>query len=464
MLRDLIKKEMLDNLFNLRFTIALALCALLFTASALISSNNYLQQDRAVRRSQEFQREAIKDYANFYELYGGTISVSRPVSPLAVFFSGNVVPLANTYFVFSSYVVPSLRSSFWKNSLFELFSLVDLTFVISVVMSLVAVLFSYDSINGERERGTLKQILCNSVPRQLLVLSKLIGGYLSLLIPYLVSLLIALVIVAANRDVMFSPTDRWSLAAIILTSCLFLLVLFSLGVFASMLFRSSSSSLIFLLLAWALLTIVIPGFSPFAARMMVDVPSEAEIRRNDREIAKLLYAAVEKVNRDIKTESHELKRIANKEFLDDVIRYQDERYKYYKFIAGKTLQVSELAQSIARISPAAAFSSAATTLAVTGAFFERHFLGALADYYQGFYRDFVYKKRLRQAYYEIDKGVFFTHDQYLAEVKEMPLFKYHFPGLAERIEAALKDIITLIGAGAGLLVLSFAAFRRYDVR
>ena len=57
------------------------------------------------------------------------------------------------------------------------------------VGSLLAVLFAFDAICGEKERGTLKVMLSNAVPRDLIILSKGIGGYLCLIVPFLVALL-----------------------------------------------------------------------------------------------------------------------------------------------------------------------------------------------------------------------------------------------------------------------------------
>jgi ABC-type transport system involved in multi-copper enzyme maturation permease subunit len=50
-------------------------------------------------------------------------------------------------------------------------------------------MFVFDAICGEKERGTLKVLLSNSVPRDLVLLGKWIGGYISLAIPFLIALL-----------------------------------------------------------------------------------------------------------------------------------------------------------------------------------------------------------------------------------------------------------------------------------
>ena len=76
----------------------------------------------------------------------------------------------------------------------------------SVLLSLLAVVLGFDGICGERERGTLKQLLTNPIPRAHVVLGKLVGGVISLCVP-LTSFLLCLLIVVANDDVVLSADD-----------------------------------------------------------------------------------------------------------------------------------------------------------------------------------------------------------------------------------------------------------------
>ena len=50
------------------------------------------------------------------------------------------------------------------NSFLNLFSGMDLVFIFQVVLSLMALLFAYDAIAGEREAHTLRLIATNPVP------------------------------------------------------------------------------------------------------------------------------------------------------------------------------------------------------------------------------------------------------------------------------------------------------------
>ena len=76
----------------------------------------------------------------------------------------------------------------YRNPVLALFDSPDLGYVVNIVVSLLALMFVFDAICGEKERGTLKIVLANAVPRDSIILGKWIGGFVSLTAPFLVSL------------------------------------------------------------------------------------------------------------------------------------------------------------------------------------------------------------------------------------------------------------------------------------
>ena len=84
-----------------------------------------------------------------------------------------------------------------------MFPLIDLTFIVAILLSLAALVFSYDAVCGEKEDGTLKLMLANGVPRSQIILGKILGGIATLLVPFLVSLSLGLIII------LFNPRIGW---------------------------------------------------------------------------------------------------------------------------------------------------------------------------------------------------------------------------------------------------------------
>ena len=60
---------------------------------------------------------------------------------------------------------------------------VDFVFLVQMVISLIALLFASDMISGEKESGTLRAMLANSLPRDTILVGKIGGGFLALLGP-----------------------------------------------------------------------------------------------------------------------------------------------------------------------------------------------------------------------------------------------------------------------------------------
>ena len=75
-------------------------------------------------------------------------------------------------------------TSLGEGSLSSALGNLDFLFVVSTVFSLLALLFTFDAVAGEREAGTLRITLANALPRDLFLWSKLIGGYIVFVVPF----------------------------------------------------------------------------------------------------------------------------------------------------------------------------------------------------------------------------------------------------------------------------------------
>ena len=60
------------------------------------------------------------------------------------------------------------------------------------MLPFIAILFTFDAIAGEREQGTLRLTLSNSVARDFVLVGKFLGAFLSIGIPFVIAVLINL--------------------------------------------------------------------------------------------------------------------------------------------------------------------------------------------------------------------------------------------------------------------------------
>ena len=136
---------------------------------------------------------------------------------------------------------------------------IDWGFVIGYVLSLIAILFTFDSISGERERGTLRLTLANSVPRHTVLIGKFLGALVSISVPFTLAVLMNLLVISTSNDVQLGP-DAWSrLGIIFFLSMLYLGLFIALGLLVSSRVRHSAASLVILLLMWVTFVVFMPS-------------------------------------------------------------------------------------------------------------------------------------------------------------------------------------------------------------
>ena len=61
---------------------------------------------------------------------------------------------------------------------------IDWGFVTAVLLSFMGILFTFNSISGEQEQGTLRLMLANSISRNTVICGKFIGAFFTIAIPF----------------------------------------------------------------------------------------------------------------------------------------------------------------------------------------------------------------------------------------------------------------------------------------
>ena len=135
----------------------------------------------------------------------------------------------------------------------------DWAFIVGYVLSFGALLFTFDSISGELERGTLRLTLANAIPRHIVLVGKFLGAFISINIPFAAAVLMNLLLISTSDAVQLN-TEAWGRLGIlygivILYTCLFIV----LGLLVSAVVRESGVSLVVLLLIWVSFVVFIPN-------------------------------------------------------------------------------------------------------------------------------------------------------------------------------------------------------------
>ena len=276
MMKTLIRKELLDNFLSLRFIVSSIIVVLIMLLSTIVLMTDYANVNRAYKQNTRAYFEHAKEKDNYLELMFSGIGADRPPAPLQIFYTG-VEKNPNRSTMIFPFFKPRFMGELNINPVFPLFPAVDLLFVVAIVMSLIAFVFSYDAVCGERERGTLKLLMSYSIPRDKVILAKWIGGYLSLIVSYLVGIILCALVVGVNRNVEMDGQEWAAFIMTIFVSLLFIGVMYSVGLFVSVLAKRSSTSISILLFLWVIFVLVIPNSVPFIVDKIKPIDSPSKV-------------------------------------------------------------------------------------------------------------------------------------------------------------------------------------------
>ena len=260
MLLTLIRRELLDNLMTFRFAAAVFITLLLVVANTVVLLKDYEQRltayNTATQESYQELREE-KAYSYYYE----KLAVHRPPNPLSIFNLGLDKQVGNEIYVYHAFV-PTIWDAVKHgadNPFLTLFNSIDIALVFQGVLSLLALIFAYDAIAGERERGTLRLVLTHPIQRGYILFAKYISAMLCLLVPLLISLLLSIILLTTSTAISLNTDEFLRIGGIVLTSLLYLSLFYLIGLCISAMTRRTSTALMLCMFVWGFLVLVYPN-------------------------------------------------------------------------------------------------------------------------------------------------------------------------------------------------------------
>ena len=408
------RKEIASNLLSYKFFIVIVLTVILIFTSFFIMYRDF--------------NDRLADYDIIKPTSEDPIAVLAP-NPLSMFSKGLDEAMGRS---FESTVIGITVRAGQKsgNKVFSFFPTPDFMYIVKVVLSLVALLFGFDQISQERERGTLQLMLSNSASRATVLVGKWVGNFLSLSIPFLLVVLLGFAFVNLNRDIHFSADQLVRLALILCVTLLYIALFLSLGILISTLTRKAAISVVALLLIWVMMVFVIPNLGNLLARQLVEVPSVAGLSEKRNQIwTREVLLLIQEGNRD--DHFYKINR-------DNMLLEEDYRNKFNRLV--------RLSKNINRISPVSSFVYAVTDLAGTGIGEEDNFKRAVLSYNNSIFPELLAA----------------PPD---SEPKQYPSFQYRYRELSEVFaRGTLFDVAWLIFFNILFFAMSYMAFVRYDVR
>ena len=451
MVWTILKKEFLENLLSLRFTVSFILVLLLTGVSAYVLTGDYNRQMEDCRLRDRLKNEHLDKCFSYGSRGGLPLQPVKPPSKLSSLFRG--VRSEDVIFYFGSLD---------DNPVPLLFPLMDLLLIVGTIMSLLAILFSYDATCGEKEAGTLRAILSNQVPRGVVLIGKWMGGLLCLFVPFTAAFLVALIVVMVQSEAGWNGTDWLSVGAVFVTSLVYISAFFALGLWISSKTKAGATSIIASLLAWVLFVLIIPTVPYYAASEIFPVPSGAKAEYEMYTVLEKEWkAAVRKVKAPYYRGGYsdrEVERLA----ADEVKKIMEAFWKKKKkvenaYYEGSAIQMA-ITAGISMASPFSCLIMAGEELASVGILDHGYFFKEVKEY-QGILNQYI-EEKWNQA---TKKDRNFSYGSRL-DIRDRPRFTFKEETFVLRLAAAAVPLLLLVIFNVLFFLLAFRAFLRYDVR
>ncbi len=486
MLKTIIAREFLDNILNLRFMIGLVLCLIITVACIVILAHDYRQELADYNHRVNLQEEFLGKYA-LTDWINQMMPGQKPPEqfrPLIIGVPGN-----------------ETQNSLDDNPLTILFPRLDFLFIVTIIMSLLAILFSYDAIAGERQSGTLRLVIANSVSRTTILFGKFIGGVTSLIIPFILALLIGVLYINLNPGIRWDGSAWVELALLTAASITFITSFYLLGLMVSAFSRYSAISILNCLFLWALLVLVIPNVGPYVSAQLRRVPSIRAMERRGDEIKRAwtetgpqrrkevieqfrgkygrLFSQFEALGfGDQIGDREKVERLGDADpqfkamvdaFRGELARVGQERrtalnkamIELGADLRTKAAAQTRLAKNLAAISPLADFVYVARDLTGTGS--------RSLKYFQEFKREYdwrfrVYADGVEAAVEAAHKNEPRPEGGWFLDLRDHPRFAFQEESLKDKLDEVLPYWGILGLFNVVFFAAAFAGFMRYDVR
>ena len=497
----LLRREILAHLITFRFAITVITCLLLVVITTLIRIDDYEKRLAGYNTARNANREELLSTRTYSFLMP---KVDRPPNPLSIFNAGMDNRLGNTLRIYYTNV-PVLwdaQAHSSGNLFIDHFYRIDLIFIFQFVLSLLALLFAYDAIAGERETGTMRLTMSHPVRRGSILAAKYLGAMTCLILPLIMSFIIALIWVVSAGSIVFSGDDFLRIAGILLTSIIYLSAIYLIGLFISAWAHRTATALMLSLFVWVVLVLVYPSLSVSLIDQLTS-PVDSRIFSAQKAIRQTLDTVTKEgqeylKNNRIEDESGKFnpeenwqlhigvgdgsiaRRIEFKAYDWSSIHSESEKFishviRYHQFLTPLRFQAAEkiglvrlptleetrfqrarIARNLLRLSPAAMYNLATQAWAGTD-------LYGVEDFFETARQ---YRRTLVNYFYDKDafsSRQWFASDKGAINLDDLPRFVYQRADLWTNASRALPDLQLLLLLNIALFLATFAIFVRQEI-
>ena len=470
MLMTLIQKEIMHHILSVRFVALLLMCLLLVPLTLHINYRNYLQNQVNYQESLKLSVAEAEDKPP--DAPDPNTEVSKlflEPTPLSVFAKG-LEEYLPSYLGMTRNGVKQGSMSLAEAPLSSALGNLDFLFVVSTVFSLLALLFTFDAVAGEREAGTLRITLANALPRDIFLWSKLIGGYIVFVVPFLVSFLLGLLVLVSQGFPLGESDIFLRMFSLTLVSLLYIGVFFAIGTVISTYLDNSKTALIVAFTVWVLAVLIAPRVGFLTAKLIAPTRAVQSVYMGKNAIRNNLNAEKaqvlgEKITGALGTSINlnkastkiaELRAPIDAEYRQ---QFQEQTDKVDREYQREKERQESVGETLSRITPTSSLTYLAMNLAQTGKIKRNAYFQTGTRYYA----------QLEDEYFsEISDDDFATMARFTSPVPQKPKKIAPPPDmtetpLSETLRHSVVDLLLLCFLAVVFTTVAFLKFFRSDI-
>jgi ABC-type transport system involved in multi-copper enzyme maturation permease subunit len=460
-----IKKELLHSILSYRYLLVFFLFVFMGLVTTAVRTSLY--QKAAVEYSKAGHEQAKLNEMVRYVIQQSAQSIQKPPNPLSIFAAGLEPEMTRSFSIAELGSTPKVGERKLNQPSIQYHLPLDMVLIINIVCSLLAMLLVFDGVCGEREAGTLKVLLSGPLPRDVIIVSKLVAGLVTIILPLLITWALSIGYAMVAGGIVFSADQLSRLALIVCLSTASIAFYFALGIAVSSWVQRSATALAICLFCWIMFVLAIPNLVPVVVNSFAPIPAQSKILKEREAVFNYVSNELMPVWRNEAGEEAKFKTV--EALMDSLYRRRDAEVasrtegmeRFYDNLVNRQLVLD---QSISRISPASSFLYAVTHIAGTGAPDFIDLISAIGEHRQAI-------DRVNRAQNDRMQEEMRTHPDVIPFLRKhaydpslFPVFRPRNASLDKAVNDCWPDMVLLLGGAVLLFMVSFVGFVRYDPR
>lgn len=472
---DIFKRELVEHLMSLRFILTVVLTIVLMALNGITfaggdfshSMNQYIEkQQAALDKLQSYcDNLAVLGIQGPKALYKRPSSLEFCATGRDAYLPQKISAISDGYgeqggivvwdvWHYRHYYTPPHPTSAVASDFVD----IDWAFIVGFVLSLSALLLTFDGICGERQVGTLKLVLSNAVPRAAVMSGKFAAVMLVLGLALALGVGVNLLIIGLLGPITLTAEIWGKVGAMGLASIFYLAFFAGLGLLVSSRLERPVASLVTLLFIWVVFVVLLPNTT---AGVISSLQGKIEIWK---EYGEAMDAVGEKHRIDDLKHPNPGARppYAYVKKFADYLKEKDKVHRQLEKVSlGKRLDQIDLGRKLNRITPFGVFQYALESLADTGLSRHYRFIES-ANRYREIFNSFIRAEDAGDSDSYHLMGLMEGMSQKSVPFEAVPIFKEDLSARAT-VMATAPDLLLLFLFASGAFMGAHLAFVRREI-